>query len=65
VQEQQAAITDLKSVVAQQQKQFQAAIAEQRKELEARLEEQESKIQRVSAQVQVSLGTPRAVSNGQ
>ncbi len=63
VQEQQAAITDLKSVVAQQQKQFQAAIAEQRKELEARLEEQESKIQRVSAQLQVNQRTPCTVSN--
>jgi Chaperone of endosialidase len=54
VQEQQAAISDLKSVVAQQQKQFQAAIAEQRKELESRLKEQESKIQRVSAQIEMS-----------
>jgi hypothetical protein len=34
VQEQQAAITQLTSVVAQQQQEFQAAIAEQRKEME-------------------------------
>jgi len=63
VQEQQAAIADLKSVVAQQQKQFQAAIADQRKELEARLEEQESKIQRVSAQIEMSQAAHQVAAN--
>ena len=37
VEEQQAAITELKSVVAHQQKEFQTAIAEQHKKFEARL----------------------------
>ena len=63
VQEQQAAIADLKSVVAQQQKQFQAAIADQRKELEARLEEQESKIQRMSAQLETVKPVTQVVVN--
>jgi hypothetical protein len=64
VQEQQAAIADLKSVVAQQQKQFQAAIAEQRKELEFRLKEQESKIQRVSARIELNkAGSGTAANN--
>jgi Chaperone of endosialidase len=68
VQEQQAAITDLKSVVAQLQKQVQAAIAEQRKELAsvlARLKEQDSKIQTVSAQHALNQRVSRIVSNGQ
>ena len=63
VEEQQAAITDLKSVVAQQQKQFLAAIADQRKELEARLEEQESKIQRMSAQLETAKPVAQVVVN--
>ena len=53
VEEQQAAITELKSVVAQQQKEFQAAVAEQRKQFEARLQQQDAKIQEVSAQARV------------
>jgi hypothetical protein len=47
VQEQQAAITQLKSTVAQQQKDFQATV----EQLTARLDEQASQIQRVSAQL--------------
>jgi hypothetical protein len=57
VEEQQAAITELKSVVVQQQKEFQAAIAEQRKEMEAvvaRFKEQDAQIQKVSAQIEVN-----------
>ena len=54
VEEQQAAITELKSVVAQQQKDFQTAIAEQRKELESRLKQQDAKIQKVSAQLELN-----------
>ena len=46
--EQEAAITELKSLIAQQQKDFQAAIAEQRKEFETRLKEQDAKIQTVN-----------------
>ena len=46
-QEQQAAITQLKSAVAQQQKDFPAAVAQ----LTKRLDEQASQIQKVSAQV--------------
>jgi hypothetical protein len=54
VEEQQAAISELKAFVAQQQKEFQAAIAEQRKELESRLKQQDAKIQKVSAQLELN-----------
>ena len=63
VQEQQAAITDLKSVVAQQQKQFQAALAEQRKEMEARLKQQDAKIQTVSDEVGLSKPAPQIAAS--
>ena len=54
VEEQQAAIAELKSVVAQQHKQFQAAIAEQRKQFEARLNQQDAKIQTVNDRIELS-----------
>ena len=54
VEEQQAAITELKSVVAQQQKQF-----------EARLQQQDAKIQRVSAQLELNHPVTRTVSKNQ
>src|SRR6266403_478312 len=57
VEEQQAAITGLKALVAQQQKDFQTAIVEQRKEIKgvvARLKQQDAKIQTVSAQLQLN-----------
>ena len=63
VKEQQAAITELKSVVAQQQKDFQAAIAEQRKDLEARLKQQDSRIRRVSDEVRLSKPAPQIAAS--
>jgi uncharacterized coiled-coil protein SlyX len=63
VEEQRAAITELKSVVAQQQKEFQAAISEQRRELEARLKQQDAKIQRVSDEVGLSKPAPQVVAS--
>ena len=65
VEEQQAAITELKSVVAQQQKEFQAAVAKQRKQFEARLQQQDAKIQRVSAQLELNHPVTRTVSKNQ
>ena len=61
VEEQQAAIAELKSLVAQQQKEFQTAIAERRKDLDARLQQQDGRIQRVSDEVEVN-GTVRQVT---
>ena len=63
VEEQQAAITDLRSLVARQQKQFEAAIAEQRKELEARLKQQDLRIQRVSDEVGLSKPAPQMAAS--
>jgi hypothetical protein len=63
VEEQQATITELKSIVAQQQKKFRAAIAEQRKEFEARLNQQDAKIQRVSDEVGLSKPAPQIVAS--
>jgi len=54
VEEQQATITELKSVVAQQQKEFQTSIAEQRKEIEAHLTRQDARIQTVRAQLELN-----------
>ncbi len=69
VEEQQATITELKSTVAQQQKDFQATIAQ----LTRRLGEQASQIQKVSAQfaaaspslsgLEVNRQAPQMVSN--
>jgi Chaperone of endosialidase len=61
MEEQQAAITELKSIVTQQQKEFQAAVAEQRKQFEARLKRQDANIQRVSDQLELSKPAPQMV----
>jgi hypothetical protein len=65
VEEQQAAITELRSVVAQQQAKFQSVIAEQRKEFEARLKQQDAKIQRVRDEVGLSKPAPRIVATSE
>jgi hypothetical protein len=71
VQEQQAAITQLESTVAQQQKDFPATVAQ----LTSRLDEQAAQIQKVSAQVgaatpsrggvEVTTQVPQMLSNNQ
>jgi septal ring factor EnvC (AmiA/AmiB activator) len=68
VEEQEAAITQLKSTVVQQQKEFQAAIAQQQREMEAitaRVKEQASQIQKVSAQLELSKSALQTVVNDQ
>ena len=65
VQKQQAAIIELSSVVAQQQKEFQAAIAAQRKQFEARLNQQDAKIQRVNDRVETNKTAPQLVATDQ
>jgi septal ring factor EnvC (AmiA/AmiB activator) len=59
VQEQQATITQLKSTVAQQKKDFQATVAQ----LTTRLDEQTSQIQKVNAQLEASKPVPQVVNN--
>ena len=61
VQEQQAAIMQLKSTVAQQQKDFQATV----EQLTKRAREQASQIQKVSAQLAANSQTPQMVGNNQ
>ena len=58
VEEQQATITELKSTVAKQEKAFEATIAQ----FAARLKEQESKIQQVSAEVEMNKGSSHVVA---
>jgi hypothetical protein len=65
VEEQKAAIAALKSVVALQQREFQATIAEQRKEFEARLQQQDAKIQTVSAQIELNKLASATLANNQ
>ncbi len=68
VEEQEATITQLKSTVAQQQKNFQAAIAQQQRRMEAvtaRLKEQAAQIQKVSAQLGVNKTARQIVLNNQ
>jgi septal ring factor EnvC (AmiA/AmiB activator) len=68
VEEQQAAIAELKSVVAQQQKEFRAAMAEQRKEMEnviSRLKQQEAKIQKVNDRIELTELAPQVVANNE
>ena len=68
VEGQEATITQLKSTVARQQKDFQAAIAQQQKGMEvlaARLEEQASQIQKVSGQLEARKSSPQIVLNNQ
>ena len=57
--EQQATITELKSTVAQQQKDFQATAARQQKQIEAVT----AGLQKVSAQLEASKPTPQVVNN--
>jgi len=65
LQKQEAAITELKSTVAQQEKEFQATAAQQEKEIKsltASLKEQAAQIQKVSAQLETSKPGPKLVS---
>jgi hypothetical protein len=59
VEVQQATITELKSMVAKQEKAFEASIAQ----LAARLKEQDSRIQKVSDQIQIDKAAPAVVRN--
>ena len=61
VQEQKATITQLKSTVAHQQKDFQATIAHQQKQIEALT----AGLQRVSTQAEMSRPAPQTVVNNQ
>ena len=61
VEEQQASIAELKSTVAQQTKDFQAAAAHQQKQIEALT----AGLQKVSAQVEAGKSAPQVVSNNQ
>jgi hypothetical protein len=72
VQEQEATITQLKSTVAQQQKDLQATAAQQRKEFESKIAQQQKQIealtaglQKVSAQVEMKKPAPQTVLNNQ
>jgi Chaperone of endosialidase len=65
VEQQQATITQLKSTVAQQQKDFQATAAHQQKEIQAlgaSLKEQASQIQNVSARLEAKNPAPQMAS---
>jgi uncharacterized coiled-coil protein SlyX len=59
VQEQEATITQLKSTLAQQQKDFQATAAHQQKQIETLT----AGLQKVSAQVEMSRPAPQVVSS--
>jgi hypothetical protein len=59
VEEHQATIVELKSTVAQQQKDFQATVAQQQKQIEALT----AGLQKVSAQLEVSKPAPQTVLN--
>jgi uncharacterized coiled-coil protein SlyX len=61
VEAQEATITQLKSTVAQQQRDFKATVAH----LTARLDEQGAQIQKVSAQLEVNKTAPQIVLNNQ
>ena len=66
VQEQEAMITELKSMVAQQQKESRSTAAQQQNEIKAlaaTVKEQAAQIQKVSAQVELSKPAPRTVLN--
>ena len=69
-QEQDTAITQLKSTVAQQQKDFRSRLAEQQKDFQATAAHQQEQIealtaglQQVSAQLELSKAAPRRVVN--
>ena len=59
VEEQEATITELKSTVAHQQKDFQATAAHQQKQIEALT----AGLQKVSAQLEASKPAPQVVNN--
>jgi hypothetical protein len=59
VEEQQTTITQLRSIVARQQKNFETTVAH----LTARLDEQASQIQKVSTQLEASKPVPQVVLN--
>ncbi len=59
IQQQEATIAELKSIVAQQQKNFQATAAHQQKQTEALT----TGLQKVSAQLEASKPVPQVVSN--
>jgi uncharacterized coiled-coil protein SlyX len=61
VEEQQATITELKSTVAQQQKDLQATAAHQQKQIEALT----AGLQKVNAQLELSKPAPQVVNNNQ
>ncbi len=61
--EKDATIAQLKSTVAQQQKDFQAAIAKVEEAVTAHLNEQAAQIQQVSAELELSKPAPQTVSN--
>jgi uncharacterized coiled-coil protein SlyX len=61
VERQQATITELKSTVAQQQRDFQATITQQQKQIEAL----SAGLQKVSAQIELSQTAPQTVLNNQ
>jgi hypothetical protein len=72
VEEQEATITQLKSTVAQQQKDFQSGLAQQQKDFQAAAAHQQEQIealtaglQRVSAQVEMSRPAPQMAGNDQ
>ena len=68
VQEQQAAITELKSTVAQQQKESRSIAAQQQKEIQplaASLKEQAALIQKVNDKVERNKPAPQTVLNNQ
>jgi hypothetical protein len=56
-------VLELEAKLAQQQENFQRAIAQQQKDFTARLKEQDSKIQKVSAQPELSEPAPQTVKN--
>lgn len=66
VEEQQAMTAELKSTVAQQRKDFDSTIAQQQKQIEAlvaNLKEQASEVQKVRAQVGLSVPSPQKVAS--
>ena len=67
-QQQEATITELKSAMVQQRKDFEATTALQQKEIQvltASLKEQAAQIQKVSARLEVSKAAPQTVLNNQ
>jgi hypothetical protein len=63
VEEQQAAVAKLRSLVSQQRKEFQAAIADQRNQFEERLKQQDARIQKLSAQLELDVLSAQTASN--